>query len=133
MSHPPRPDPSGAGTGRLPVRGGWLNASSSMYLFCAASLDNMSIMAAGAVHFDRYRGIIEGKGLTLACPRMISQLSPSKNLAIHILYTFLISRVLAKLHRKYVFILHQDKSQLGKLVILKFLSTFLCSKMIISF
>ena len=54
----------------------------------------MSIMAAGAVHFDRYRGIIEGKGLTLACPRMISQLSPSKNnLAIHIfLLFFLFSR-----------------------------------------
>ena len=52
-------------------------------------LDNMSIMAAGAVHFDRYRGIIEGKGLTLACPRMISQLSPSKNnLAIHIFLLF---------------------------------------------
>ena len=50
-------------------------------------------MAWGAVHFDRYRGIIEGKGLTLACPRMISQLSPSKNLAIHSFLEILSSRI----------------------------------------
>ena len=32
MSHPPRADPCGAGTGRVPFRGGWLNASSNTYL-----------------------------------------------------------------------------------------------------
>ena len=32
MSHPPWLDPCGAGTGRVTVRGGWLNASSNTYV-----------------------------------------------------------------------------------------------------